>query len=94
MRKFTIVIALCLTLTGFTFISAHAWELTKGIHYLGIENGVKSYEITCSNGKEGKVYVNTNTREITVKDKDGFIQDLGHFSFGDAVKKICRGLKK
>ena len=87
MRKLILIIVLCLTLISFTL--SQAKELVKGINYLGTENGVKSYHIVCSNGKEGKVYVDTNTREITVKDKDGVIQDLGHFSFGDAVKKIC-----
>jgi hypothetical protein len=88
MRKLTIITGLCLVLTGFTL--SHAEELVKGINYLGTENGVKSYHIVCSNGKEGDVYVDTETKEVKIKKDDGFVQDLGQIRFGDAVKEVCR----
>ncbi len=90
MRKFIIITTLSLTLSAFISLSSNAGELTKGIHYLGMGSSVKSYEITCSNGKKGEVYVDTNTKEVKIKKEDGYIQDLGQISFGDAVRKVCR----
>ncbi len=69
------------------FISSlvFAEKLEKSLEFVGNDGKKTSIKIVCNNGKEGMVYIDNATKEMTINDKNE-----GKLTIPQAIEKICK----